>query len=159
MPRPGIRLVIVISFLLSVPLSAETLAELFQKAKAQVKSQSWHEALTTLDQLDVKSSGPGNEAIHQQLVAPFPFTGEYARPTSISPSSPRPTSQPTSKRSRARPSTKVYSKKAVAAFEAAGKRGANAQGFPHSRFLTGSRSSRLPRTWARNRTHTGRRDR
>jgi hypothetical protein len=58
MSRLGARLGAVVFFLLSVPLSAETLPELFQKAKAQVKNQSWHEALTTLDQLDAESARP-----------------------------------------------------------------------------------------------------
>src|SRR5216117_2194340 len=73
MSRLGVRLVVLVSFLLSVPLLAETLSELFQKAKAQVKSQSWQEALTTLDRLDVESARPGNEIVRQQLVAPTAF--------------------------------------------------------------------------------------
>ena len=41
--------------------------------KEQVKAQSWREALTTLDQLDAESAKPGNETAHQQLVAPVAF--------------------------------------------------------------------------------------
>jgi GWxTD domain-containing protein len=72
MTRPGIRLIAIL-VLLSASLSAESLPELFQKAKAQVKSQSWREALATLDQLDAESAKPGNEAARQQLVAPLAF--------------------------------------------------------------------------------------
>jgi hypothetical protein len=69
MSRPSVRLVAVV-FLLSVPLSAESLPELFQKAKEQAKSHSWHEALTTLDQLDA-ASAKGNGTARRQLVAPI----------------------------------------------------------------------------------------
>src|SRR6187455_641431 len=64
--RFGARLVGVLFLMIAVPLSAETLPELFQRAKAQVKNQSWREALTTLDQLDAESARPGNEAARQQ---------------------------------------------------------------------------------------------
>ena len=68
-----VRLAAALSFLLAVSLPAQTLPELFQKAKAQVKSESWQEALATLDQLDVESAKPGNEAARQQLEAPMAF--------------------------------------------------------------------------------------
>src|SRR5262245_780922 len=122
MRRLGVRLVAVVVFSLSVPLSAETLPELFAKAKGQVKNQSWREALTTLDQLDVESAKPGNEAARQQLVAPIAFyrgvceanldqaeRAEADFATFLQ-------AQPDSTIDKV-----VYSKKAVAAFEAAGK--------------------------------------
>jgi GWxTD domain-containing protein len=121
MSRLGVRFVMVGFFLLSVPLPAETLTELFQKAKAQVKDHAWHEALTTLDQLDVESARPGNETARQRLVAPLAFyrgvceanldqaekaEADFATFLQANPGS---TIDKT-----------VYSKKAVAAFEAAG---------------------------------------
>jgi GWxTD domain-containing protein len=73
MVRPGIRLVVLVSCILSAPLCAETLPELFQRAKTQVKNQSWQEALATLDRLDVESAGAGNETAREKLVAPIAF--------------------------------------------------------------------------------------
>ena len=68
-----VRLAAALSFLLAASLPAQTLPELFQKAKAQVKSESWQEALATLDQLDLESARPGNEAARRQLEAPMAF--------------------------------------------------------------------------------------
>ncbi len=87
-----------------------------------MKNQSWREALTTLDQLDVESARPGYETARQQLLAPIAFyrgvceanldqvekaEGDFATFLQAKPGS-------TIDRV-------VYSKKAVAAFEAAGK--------------------------------------
>ena len=47
--------------------------ELFQKAKAQVRGESWTEALRTLDALEARADEPGNEAARQQLTAPIAF--------------------------------------------------------------------------------------
>ncbi|HEY1435734.1 MAG TPA: GWxTD domain-containing protein, partial [Thermoanaerobaculia bacterium] len=128
MRRPGMRLVALVSFLLSVPLAAETIPELFQKARTQVKSQSWQEALTTLDRLEAESARPGSETARQQLVAPIAFYRgvceanlDQAEKAEVDFATFR----------RAQPGSTidevVYSKKAVAAFEAAGK-GAASQG-------------------------------
>ena len=59
--------------LVSTVSTAQTLPELFQKAKAQVKGESWTEALKTLEALDAEASKPGNEAAKQQLAAPTAF--------------------------------------------------------------------------------------
>jgi hypothetical protein len=40
------------------------------KAKEQVKSSSWQDALKTLDQLDAEASKPGNEAAREQVGGP-----------------------------------------------------------------------------------------
>jgi GWxTD domain-containing protein len=63
------------SLLLASPACsfAQTLPELFQKAKAEVKGESWRQALTTLDQLDAESAKPGNETAREQLAAPMAF--------------------------------------------------------------------------------------
>ena len=60
-------------FALSVSLSAQALPELFQKAKAQVKGESWSEAMKTLDKLEVEAAKPGNETANQQLQGPMAF--------------------------------------------------------------------------------------
>jgi len=52
---------------------AQTLPELFQKAKAQVKGESWADALETLDALEAEASKPGNDGARQQLAAPTAF--------------------------------------------------------------------------------------
>ena len=124
MRRLGVRLVALL-FLVGIPLLADTVTDLFQKAKAQVKTQSWREALTTLDQLDAEAARPGNEAARRQLVAPVAFyrgvceanldqadkaTADFAAFLQEQPG--------------ASIDKVVYSKKVVAAFEAASKQGA-----------------------------------
>ena len=47
--------------------SGQGLVELFQKAKGEIKSSSWTDALKTLDQLDAESQKPGMEAQRKQL--------------------------------------------------------------------------------------------
>ena len=53
----------------TLPALAEGPAELFQKAKEQVKSARWKEALTTLDALDAATRDPGFAA-QRKLVEP-----------------------------------------------------------------------------------------
>jgi GWxTD domain-containing protein len=72
MNRPGVRLAACL-LLIAVSLPAQTLPELFQKAKAQVKGEAWQDALKTLAQLDAESAKPGNENARAQLVAPLSF--------------------------------------------------------------------------------------
>jgi GWxTD domain-containing protein len=52
---------------------AQSIPELFAKAKEQVKAGSWKDALTTLDTLDTESQKPGNENVRGQLEAPLAF--------------------------------------------------------------------------------------
>jgi GWxTD domain-containing protein len=59
--------------LLAASLSAQPLPELFQKAKAQVKAESWQDALATLVRIDAESAKPGNEAARRLLEAPMAF--------------------------------------------------------------------------------------
>ncbi len=122
MRRSGIRLVVLVSILLSVPLSAGTLPELYQTAKAQVKSHSWQEALTTLEQLDVESARPGNETLRQQLTAPIAF---YRGVCEANLDQAGKAEADFATYLQAQPGATIdkttYSKKAVAAFEAASK--------------------------------------
>ncbi len=62
--------VLVLSCLAS---SAQTLPELFQKVKAQVKGEAWQDALKTLDALEAEAARPVNEAARRQLAAPTAF--------------------------------------------------------------------------------------
>src|SRR5262245_31879256 len=122
MRRLGVRLIAAVIFLLAGSLSGQTLPELFQKAKEQIKNQSWGDALTTLDQLDAESAKPGNESARQQLVAPIAFyrgvceanldQGEKAQADFAIFLQEKPGSSI---------DNAIYSKKAVAAFEAANK--------------------------------------
>jgi GWxTD domain-containing protein len=59
--------------LVSAASAAQTLPELFQKAKAQVKGEAWSEAMKTLGKLETEAAKPGNEAARQQLAAPLAF--------------------------------------------------------------------------------------
>lgn len=63
----------VLSLALSLSLFAQGLGELFQRAKEQVKTARWTEALTTLDALDAASRDPGLEAQRKQLEPPLAF--------------------------------------------------------------------------------------
>ncbi|MET0619126.1 MAG: GWxTD domain-containing protein [Thermoanaerobaculia bacterium] len=52
---------------------AQTLPELFAKAKAEVKAESWADALATLGALEAEASKPGNESAQKQLAGPLAF--------------------------------------------------------------------------------------
>ena len=109
-----------VSVLLRLAASAQTLPELFQKAKAQVKGESWTEALKTLDAVEAEAGLPGNEGAKRQLAAPIAFyrgvceanlgqtekaKADFAAFLELQPNA---TMDPS-----------MYSKKALAAFEAA----------------------------------------
>jgi GWxTD domain-containing protein len=53
--------------------SGETVVELFQKAKQQVKLGSYDDALKTLDALDKATAAPGHEAERKQVEPPIAF--------------------------------------------------------------------------------------
>ena len=53
--------------------SAATLPELFHKAKAQIKGESWSQGLQTLEALETEASKPGQDAARRQLAAPLAF--------------------------------------------------------------------------------------
>src|SRR4051812_2082528 len=59
--------------LLTAVALAQTVPELFGKAKEQVKAGSWKDALATLDSLEAESAKPGNESMRGQLEAPLAF--------------------------------------------------------------------------------------
>jgi GWxTD domain-containing protein len=63
----------VVSLLLGVFAPALSLPELFQKAKAQIRGESWAAALQSLDALEAEAVKPGNESARQQLAAPLAF--------------------------------------------------------------------------------------
>jgi GWxTD domain-containing protein len=53
--------------------AAQTLPELFGKAKGEVKAGSWADALKTLDGLEAEAAKPGNENARKQLAGPIAF--------------------------------------------------------------------------------------
>ncbi len=66
--------VFLIGLLLSASLSfAQTIPELFGKAKEQIKAGSWADASKTLDALEAEAKKPGNEAVQKQLEGPLSF--------------------------------------------------------------------------------------
>jgi GWxTD domain-containing protein len=103
-------------------LEAQTLADLFGKAKAEIKAGSWSDALKTLDALEAEAAKPGNESARKQLAGPLAFyrgvcsaevgkkdeaAASFAAFLKLQPN--------------ATIDAAVYSKKAVAAFEKAQK--------------------------------------
>jgi GWxTD domain-containing protein len=54
-------------------LLAQSVPELFQKGKAQVKAGSWQEALSTFANLDTEVAKPANEGFRKQLEGPLAF--------------------------------------------------------------------------------------
>jgi GWxTD domain-containing protein len=61
--------------LLAAPSAAsvQSLPELFQKAKTEVKSGAWQDALDTMKVLEAEAAKPGNEMAQKQLAAPLAF--------------------------------------------------------------------------------------
>jgi GWxTD domain-containing protein len=72
--RRAISIWFLVSTLFLTPLvGAQSLPELFQKCKEEVKSGAWQDALKTLDTLEAKASQSGNENARGQLAAPLAF--------------------------------------------------------------------------------------
>jgi GWxTD domain-containing protein len=72
------RRTLVVAFAAAVLLlprlcAAQTVPELFARAKDQVKAGAWADALKTLDALEAESARPGNETFRSQLPAPVAF--------------------------------------------------------------------------------------
>jgi GWxTD domain-containing protein len=110
----------------SAGLFAQTVGELFGKAKEEIKAGSWADASKTLDALDAESAKPGQEAIRKQLEGPLAFyrgvceanlgktdraVDQFGAFLKLQPN--------------ASIDSAVYSKKAVAAFEKAQKAAAS----------------------------------
>jgi len=60
-------------FLTAMAAHAQTVPELFQKGKAQVKGEAWKEALATFNQVEAEAAKPVNEAYRKQLEGPLAF--------------------------------------------------------------------------------------
>jgi GWxTD domain-containing protein len=103
-------------------VAAASLSELFIKAKEQVKSSSWQDAIKTLDQLDAEAAQPGNEAAKEQVAGPSSFyRGVCEANLDHTDAAVKAFSEFVSRQPNASIDRGMYSKKAVAAFEAAQK--------------------------------------
>src|SRR5450432_52670 len=60
-------------FLAAMAAAAQTVPELFQKGKAQVKGEAWKDALSSFNQVEAEAGRPGNEAYRKQLEGPLAF--------------------------------------------------------------------------------------
>ena len=65
-------LVLAAAFLSGI-LAAQAIPELFQTAKQQIKASAWQDVLKTLDALEAESAKPGNEEVRAQLRGPVAF--------------------------------------------------------------------------------------
>jgi GWxTD domain-containing protein len=115
--------IVVLGFLaLSGVAFAQTIPELFSKMKEQVKAEKWADALVTIEVIDVAAAKPENASMRSQLAGPLAFyrgvcdanlgsadkaQSDFETFLNIKPD--------------AGIDDKVYSKKAVAAFQAAQK--------------------------------------
>src|SRR5215471_1694592 len=111
-----------LSTLLTLAPPGPSVQELFQKMKEQVKAEKWSDALVTIEVIDVEAGKPENASLKPQLEAPLSFyrgvcdanAGNAAKAQASFESYLR--AQP-----NASMDEKMYSKKAVSAFEAARK--------------------------------------
>src|SRR5262245_59155425 len=108
--------------LVPVLSSAQAPPELCQKAKAQGKGESWSEALKTLDKREVVAAKPGNETANQQLEAPMAFyRGVCEANLGMAEKAQADFEQFLALQPNASMDPSMYSKKAIAAFQAARK--------------------------------------
>jgi GWxTD domain-containing protein len=102
--------------------AAETIPELFQKMKEQVKAEKWTDALATIEVIDVESAKPANASVRPQLEGPLAFYRGVCEANAGNAAKAQAsfeaylTAQP-----NASIDDKMYSKKAIAAFDAARK--------------------------------------
>jgi len=64
---------ILLSLALASAASAQTVPELFQKMKDQVKAEKWADALVTIEVIDVAAAKPENAGLRNQLTGPLAF--------------------------------------------------------------------------------------
>ena len=116
---------IVVLFCASLSL-AQSIPELFTKAKEEIKAGSWADASKTMDALEAEANKPGNEGVKKQLEAPLAFyRGVAAANLGQSYEAVAFFGAFLSVQPNASIDTSVYSKKAVAAFEKAQKAAAD----------------------------------
>ena len=105
---------------------AQSIPELFNKAKEEIKSGSWAEASKTLDLLEAEANKPGQEGVKKQLEGPLAFyRGVAAANLGETDESVDSFGAFLKVQPNASIDKTVYSKKAVAAFEKAQKAAAD----------------------------------
>ncbi len=68
------RLTLFLAAVLAASMAAgQSVPELFQKAKDQVKAGSWKDALATMEAVDLEAGRPANQKFQPQLEAPLAF--------------------------------------------------------------------------------------
>ena len=116
-----IVLIPVLALAASVAL-AETVPELFQKVKEQVKAEKWSDALATMEVMDTEAAKPGNTQFQAPLEGPLAF---YRGVCDANLGNAAKAQADFEAFLRTKPDAgideKMYSKKAVAAFQAAQK--------------------------------------
>jgi len=118
---------VLILLAVAVSLHAESLGDLFQKTKAQVKGGQWAEALKTLDAIDAEATKAGNEGYRRQLTGPAAFYRGVCEANLDRPDEARASFQVfLAETPSASIDPSMYSKKAVAAFEQARRSGGEA---------------------------------
>jgi hypothetical protein len=68
--RPGLALAV---FLAAGAVLAQSVPDLFQKVKAEVKAGSWNDALVTMEALSTEAARPANQQFQSQLEGPLAF--------------------------------------------------------------------------------------
>jgi GWxTD domain-containing protein len=103
-------------------LLAQTVPELFQKGKAQVKGGAWQDALSSFASVEAEAARPANEGFRKQLEGPLAFYRGVCQANLDQPDQARANFETFL---RGTPNASIdpamYSKKAVAAFEEARK--------------------------------------
>ena len=117
----------VFALLLSASVAfGQTIPELFNKAKEEIKTEKWADAAKTLDSLETEANKPGNEGVRKQLEGPLAFyRGVCAANLGKSDDAVAQFGAFLKIQPNATMDPKLYSKKAVAAFEKAQKAAAD----------------------------------
>jgi GWxTD domain-containing protein len=112
----------VLGFLLASVFLAQSIPDLFGKAKEEIKAGSWAEASKTLDALEAEANKPGQEGVKKQLEGPLAFyRGVAAANLGKTDDAVESFGAFLKVQPGASIDKNVYSKKAVAAFEKAQK--------------------------------------
>lgn len=73
MKRLAVSVAAVLVALVAAAAVAQTVPELFQQAKEEVKAGSWKKALVTMEAVDLEAGRPANQKFQPQLEAPLAF--------------------------------------------------------------------------------------
>jgi GWxTD domain-containing protein len=115
-----------LALLLTSALLAQSIPELFGKAKEEIKTEKWADASKTLDALEAEANKPGQEGVKKQLEGPLAFyRGVVAANLGKTDEAVESFGAFLKVQPNATIDQSVYSKKAVSAFEKAQKAAAD----------------------------------